>query len=74
MQDGSVGLLHLVKVSRFRMSQITSSVDQPGDLSPSAGLPASLPEHTQLPDLDCNFVLAKRAGGKNFQEPPEGDF
>jgi Uma2 family endonuclease len=48
------------------MSQITTSVDQSTDLSPTAGLPASLPDHTQLPDSDGNFV-------KNFQEPPEGD-
>jgi len=48
------------------MSQITTSVDPSTDLSPTAGLPASLPDHTQLPDSDGNFV-------KNFQEPPEGD-
>ncbi|MFB8789455.1 MAG: Uma2 family endonuclease [Potamolinea sp.] len=48
------------------MSQITKSVDQPADWSPSADLPASLPDHTQLPDSDGQFV-------KNFQEPPEGD-
>ena len=48
------------------MSQITTSVDQSTDLSLTAGLPASLPDHTQLPDSDGNFV-------KNFQEPPEGD-
>ncbi|GAB4191368.1 MAG: Uma2 family endonuclease [Coleofasciculaceae cyanobacterium] len=48
------------------MSQITQSLDPSTDLSPTAGLPASLPDHTQLPDSDGNFV-------KNFQEPPEGD-
>jgi Uma2 family endonuclease len=48
------------------MSQITPSVEQSGDLSRSADLPTSLPDHTQLPDSDGNFV-------KNFQEPPEGD-
>ena len=55
------------------MSQITKSVDPSTDLSPTAGLPASLPDHTQLPDSDGNFVFAERAEGKNFQEPPEGD-
>ena len=50
------------------MSQIIPSV-QSADLSLSVGLP----DHTQLPDSDGIFVLAKRAGGKNFQEPPEGD-
>jgi Uma2 family endonuclease len=48
------------------MSQISTSIEQSADLSPSAGLPTSLPDHTQLPDSDGNFV-------KNFQEPPEGD-
>jgi hypothetical protein len=48
------------------MSQITQSLDPSIDLSPTAGLPASLPDHNQLPDSDGNFV-------KNFQEPPEGD-
>lgn len=55
------------------MSQITQSLDPSTDLSPTGGLPASLPDHTQLPDSDGNFVFAERAEGKNFQEPLEGD-
>lgn len=55
------------------MSQTTQSLGTSTDLSPTAGLPASLPDHTQLPDSDGNFVFAERAAGKNFQEPPEGD-
>ncbi|MBD2500571.1 Uma2 family endonuclease [Anabaena azotica] len=31
----------------------------------------TLPDHTQLPESDGNFVFAKRAGGKNFQEHPQ---
>ncbi|MBW4671318.1 MAG: Uma2 family endonuclease [Cyanomargarita calcarea GSE-NOS-MK-12-04C] len=31
----------------------------------------ALPDHTQLPESDGNFVFAKRAGGKNFQEHPQ---
>jgi Uma2 family endonuclease len=30
-----------------------------------------LPDHTELPESDGTFVLAKRAGGKNFQEHPQ---
>lgn len=51
------------------MSPITKPVEKSTedyDLSPTAGLPASLPDHTQLPDKDGNFV-------KNYQEPPQGD-
>jgi Uma2 family endonuclease len=48
------------------MSQISTSINESADFSPTAGLPASLPDHTQLPDSDGKFV-------KNFQEPPEGD-
>jgi hypothetical protein len=48
------------------MSQISTSIEQSADLSSSAGLPTSLPDHTQLPDSDGNFV-------KTFSEPPEGD-
>lgn len=55
------------------MSHITQSLDPSTDLSPTAGLPASLPDHTQLPDSDGKFVFAERAAGKNFQEPPESD-
>jgi Uma2 family endonuclease len=55
------------------MNQITQSLDPSTDLSPTGGLPASLPDHTQLPDSDGKFVFAERAVGKNFQEPPEGD-
>jgi Uma2 family endonuclease len=33
--------------------------------------PTQLPDHTQLPCEDGNFVFAKRAGGKNFQEHPQ---
>ena len=31
----------------------------------------SLPDHTQLPESDGTFVLAKRTGGQNFQEHPQ---
>jgi Uma2 family endonuclease len=31
----------------------------------------TLPDHTQLPDSDGNFVLAKRTVGQNFQEHPQ---
>lgn len=48
------------------MNQITKSITKSDDLSPTNGLPNSLPDHNQLPDKDDNFV-------KNFQEPPEGD-
>ncbi len=48
------------------MNQITKSVEKSEDLSLIVDLPKSLPDHTQLPDKDDNFV-------KNFQEPPEGD-
>lgn len=54
------------------MNQISTSINDT-DFSPTAGLPASLPDHTQLPDSDRKFVLAQRAGSQNFQEPPEGD-
>jgi hypothetical protein len=49
------------------MSHITQSLDLSTDLSPTASLWASLPDHTQLPDSDGNFVFAKRAEGKNIQ-------
>ena len=51
------------------MSQIPQAVTQStGDRDTSAmvGLATSLPDHTQLPDKDANFV-------KNYQEPPQGD-
>ncbi|NET01199.1 MAG: Uma2 family endonuclease [Sphaerospermopsis sp. SIO1G1] len=31
----------------------------------------TLPDHTQLPESDGTFVLAKRTGGQNFQEHPQ---
>jgi len=43
------------------MSQLTEAVIQQKD-----DLATSLPDHTQLPDKDGNFV-------KNYQEPPQGD-
>ena len=48
------------------MNLITKPTEKSSDLSPTSDLPKSLPDHTQLPDKDDNFV-------KNFQEPPEGD-
>lgn len=49
------------------MSQTTPSVEQStGDLSSTADLTKNLPDHTQLPEKDGNFV-------KNYQEPPQGD-
>lgn len=62
-----------ILTSSSDISQTTQSLDPSTDLSPTAGLPASLPDHTQLPDSDGNFVFAERAAGKNFQESPEGD-
>lgn len=56
------------------MSQSISKYTEESAVSPTSDLPASLPDHTQLPDSDGKFVLAKRAGSQNFQEPPEGDF
>ncbi len=35
------------------------------------GLPPAFPDHTQLPESDGTFVLAKRAGSQNFQEHPQ---
>ncbi len=56
------------------MSQsISKYTEESADISATAGLPTSLPDHTQLPDSDGKFVLAQRAGSQNFQEPPEGD-
>jgi hypothetical protein len=54
---------------QVNMSQITKTVEQSAEYynpSPTTGLPANLPDHTQLPDKDGNFV-------KNYQEPPQGD-
>ncbi|HBE19086.1 MAG TPA: hypothetical protein DDW51_16145 [Cyanobacteria bacterium UBA11367] len=34
-------------------------------------LPPPFPDHTQLPEEDGTFVLAKRAEGQNFQEHPQ---
>ena len=48
------------------MNSITKPTEKSSDLSPTSDLPKSLPDHTQLPDKDHDFV-------KNFQEPPEGD-
>lgn len=48
------------------MSQSISKYTDESAVSSTGGLPASLPDHTQLPDSDGKFV-------KNFQEPPEGD-
>jgi Uma2 family endonuclease len=36
---------------------------------PTSGI--SLPDHTQLPESDGTFVLAKRTVGQNFQEHPQ---
>lgn len=35
------------------------------------GLPPAFPDHTQLPESDGTFVLAKWAGSQNFQEHPQ---
>ncbi|MDE5082569.1 MAG: Uma2 family endonuclease [Trichodesmium sp. St15_bin1_1] len=48
------------------MNSITKPTEKSSDLSPTSDLQKSLPDHTQLPDKDQDFV-------KNFQEPPEGD-
>ncbi len=51
------------------MSQIPQAVKQStgdGDTSSTVGLATSLPDHTQLPDKNGDFV-------KNYQEPPQGD-
>ena len=50
------------------MSQITKPLEQLTEnyeLSPTTGLPANLPDHTQLPDKDGNFT-------NNYQEGPQG--
>ena len=72
-----MGITFRILTSSSDMSQTTQSLDPSTDLSPTAGLPASLPDHTQLPDSDGNFVFAKRAAGKNFlrtprRRPPHG--
>lgn len=43
------------------------------DVSPVliSEFPASLPDHTQLPESDGKFVFAKRAFSQNFQEHPQ---
>lgn len=41
------------------MSQSISKYTEESAVSPTAGLPASLPDHTQLPDSDVSFVLAQ---------------
>jgi Uma2 family endonuclease len=51
-----------------KRSQTRQSMEQSTghDLSSTASLAKNLPDHTQLPDQDGNFV-------KNYQEPPQGD-
>ncbi|HAN73005.1 MAG TPA: hypothetical protein DCQ51_07170 [Planktothrix sp. UBA8407] len=51
------------------MSQIPQAVKQPDhdhNTVAMVDLATNLPDHTQLPDKDGNFV-------KNYQEPPQGD-
>ena len=48
------------------MNSITKPTEKSEDLSPTSDLPKNLPDHTQLPDKDHDFV-------KNFTEPPQGD-
>jgi hypothetical protein len=48
------------------MNSITKPTEKSSDLSPTSDLPKNLPDHTQLPDKDQDFV-------KNFTEPPQGD-
>jgi Uma2 family endonuclease len=40
-------------------------------INPIDILPPPFPDHTQLPESDGTFVLAKRAGSQNFQEHPQ---
>ncbi|NEP46011.1 MAG: Uma2 family endonuclease, partial [Okeania sp. SIO2H7] len=51
------------------MTPITTPLEQLVEnynFSPKTNLPNNLPDHTQLPDKDGNFV-------KNYQEPPQAD-
>ncbi len=47
----------------------TTDVQEDPDLRPYPE--TSLPDHTQLPESDGTFVLAKRTVGQNWQEHPQ---